>query len=195
MSQANAPSALTTVMTLIDQIPFVLVIGQGAFMLIALWCCYSAFLDSACLSTKGQKYFSSKQQPTTGSVIGKVLLAALLFVTADSMFTIGVVTSMIDDGSFTSNSLITLESYKTSVESVEARAGLTLITMAAQIVGIFAVLHGIRIWIQISDGVSQHTIGRGFAFIFFGVCCFQIRFMHQLLAGVLGWDFGQLFSM
>lgn len=195
MSQANTPSALTTIMTLIDQVPYIMVIGQSMFMLIALWCCYSAFLDSACMSTKGQKYFASKQQPNIGSVIGKVLLAALLFVTADSLFTIGVVTSMIDDGSFTSNSLITLETYKSSVENYEARAGLTLITMAAQIVGIFAVLHGIRIWIQIADGVSQHTIGRGFAFIFFGVCCFQIRFMHQLLSGILGWDFGKLFSM
>lgn len=194
MSQANAPSAYTTVLTLLDQIPYALLIGQSAFMLIALWCCYSAFLDSACMSNKGQKYFSSKQQPTIGSVIGKVLLAALLFVTADQLFTLGVVSSVLDDGTYTTSSMITLESYR-NVANDEARAGLTLITMAAQVVGIFAVLHGIRIWIQISDGVSQHTIGRGFAFIFFGVCCFQIRFMHQILAGVLGWDFGQLFQM
>ncbi len=194
MSQANAPSAYTTVLTLLDQIPYALLIGQSAFMLIALWCCYSAFLDSACMSNKGQKYFSSKQQPTIGSVIGKVLLAALLFVTADQLFTLGVISSVLDDGTYTTSSMITLESYR-NVANDEARAGLTLITMAAQVVGIFAVLHGIRIWIQISDGVSQHTIGRGFAFIFFGVCCFQIRFMHQILAGVLGWDFGQLFQM
>ena len=195
MSQANAPTALTTVLSLIDQIPYIMIIGQGAFMLIALWCCYSAFLDAACMSNKGQKYFSSKQQPTIGSVIGKVLLAALLFVTADGLFTIGVITSMFDDGSYTSNSLVTLQSYSSTVTNYEARAGLTLITLAAQVVGIFAVLHGIRIWIQIADGVSQHTIGRGFAFIFFGVCLFQIRFMHQLLAGALGWDFAKLFVM
>lgn len=195
MSQANTPSALTTVLSLIDQIPYIMIIGQGAFMLIALWCCYSAFLDAACMSNKGQKYFSSKQQPTIGSVIGKVLLAALLFVTADGLFTIGVITSIFDDGSYTSNSLITLQSYSSTVTNYEARAGLTLITLAAQVVGIFAVLHGIRIWIQIADGVSQHTIGRGFAFIFFGVCCFQIRFMHQLLTGALGWDFAQIFAM
>lgn len=195
MSQAEAPSAISTVLSLIEQIPYALLIGQAAFMLIALWCCYSAFLDSACLSTKGQKYFSSKQQPTIGSVTGKVLLAALLFVTADQLFTIGVLSSMVDDGTYTTNSLVTLESYKGSVDNFEARAGLTLITLAAQVVGIFAVLHGIRIWIQIADGVSQHTIGRGFAFIFFGMACFQIHFMHQLLAGILGWDFGQLFKM
>lgn len=195
MSQAQAPTAISTVVSLIDQIPYALLIGQSAFMLIALWCCYSAFLDSACLSTKGQKYFSSKQQPNIGSVTIKVLLAALLFVTADQLFTVGVVSSMLDDGTYTTNSLVTLESYKGSIANYESRAGLTLIVLAAQVVGIFAVLHGIRIWIQVSDGVSQHTIGRGLAFIIFGVACFQIQFMHQLIAGVLGWDISQLFQM
>ena len=47
MSQANTPSALTTVLSLIDQIPYIMIIGQGVFMIIALWCCYSAFLDAA----------------------------------------------------------------------------------------------------------------------------------------------------
>lgn len=194
MSNTSAPNAYTTILTLIEQIPYALVIGQACFMLIAMWCVYSALLDSACVSTKGQKYFSMKQQPTIGSVITKVLLAALLFVTADQLFTVGVMSSMLGDHSSLTNSLITLDSYQ-GVESNEARAGLTLIILTCQIVGIFAILHGIRIWIQVADGVSQHTIGRGFAFLFFGMCCFQIRFMHQLLMGIVGWDISQLFQM
>jgi hypothetical protein len=194
MSNTSAPSAYTTVITLIDQLPYALLIGQAAFMLIALWCVYSALLDSACVSTKGQKYFSMKQQPTIGSVISKVLLAALLFVTADQLFTVGVMSSFLGDDPSMTDRLITLESYS-GIANKEARAGLTLIVLACQIVGVFAIMHGIRIWIQIADGVSQHTIGRGFAFLFFGMCCFQIRFMHELLMGVLGWDISQLFQM
>ncbi|HFG7030931.1 TPA: hypothetical protein ACGIK9_003431 [Acinetobacter baumannii] len=195
MSVSSAPSAYTTVLSLIDQLPYALLIGQSLFMLIALWCCYSALLDSITLGTKGQKYFSTRHQPTNGSVVTKVLLAGLLFVTADQLFTVGVMSSVFGDSASMTNSLVTLESYKGSIENQEARAGLTLIVLAAQIVGIFAVLHGIRIWIEVSDGISQHTIGRGFAFIFFGVCLFQIEFMHKLLSGMMGWDLSQLFKM
>lgn len=194
MSNTSAPSAYTTVLSLIEQIPYALLIGQCLFMLIALWCSYSALLDSACVSTKGQKYFSMKQQPTPGSVIVKILLAALLFVTADQLFALGVMSSVLGEQQYMTDRLITLESYQ-SVQNNEARAGLVLIILTAQVVGIFAILHGIRVWIQIADGISQHTIGRGFAFIFFGTCCFQIRFMHELFMGLLSWDISRLFQM
>lgn len=145
-------------------------------------------------STTGQpnKMFPSRSQPTVASAWMQLVLAGLLLLTA--MTLLPIATSMSAISGDATISYYSIGSYDAETDDLQSAVG-ELLNRAFTFLGLLAVFRGFVTWWKITNGESEHKVGRVIGFFFFGLLCFNIEFVNALVANTIGFDiFGFLLS-
>lgn len=187
---------------------FVLEVARWGVAALAILWALSALMNMYAVSsgTAGQpnKMFTSRSQPSMGSALVQLVLAALLFSTAYDL-TPMVITSTIVEGANPSiqgynnyseyqNSLFQYDGVAEIPTNQAAQVIQSFILMIMRVIGFIAVCRGFKIIYDISNGMSQKTNWAGIGFIFFGTLAFNFWWTYSLVANTLGFDVLSLFN-
>ena len=145
-------------------------------------------------SSTGQpnKMFPSRAQPTIMSAWVQLVLAGLLLLTA--MTLLPLATSMSALSGKATISYYSIGSYTAETESLQTAVS-ELLQRAFVFIGLLATFRAFATWWKITNGETEHKIGRVFGFLFFGLLCFNIEFVNALVSNTIGFDiFGFLLT-
>jgi hypothetical protein len=161
------------------------------YFLMVLAVMYMAFaignLYSITSSATGQpnKMFPSRSQPTVGSAWMQLVLAGLVMVTATTLLPIASSMSVITgDATISYYSVGSLDTTGNDLQ----KAVMALLKRAFVFIGLLAFYRGFATWWKITNGESEHKIGRVFGFFFFGLLCFNVTFVNAIVANTIGFD-------
>ena len=183
------------------------VLRWGVAAIAIIWA-VSALMGMYAVSsaTGGQpnKMFASRSQPTMGSALIQLMLAALLFSTAYDLTPMVITSTMVEGANPSIQGYNNYAEYSNSMFQYDGVAEIPLdqsreiiknfTLMAMRVVGFVAACRGFKILYDISDGNSQKTISQGFAFIFFGTLAFNFWWSYSLIANTLGFDVLSFFN-
>lgn len=161
------------------------------YFLMALAVIYMIFaignLYSITSSATGQpnKMFPSRSQPTVGSAWVQLVVAGLIMVTATTLLPIASSMSVLTGEA--TISYYSVGSLDTTGNDLQ-EAVMALLNRAFVFIGLLAFYRGFATWWKITNGESEHKLGRVFGFFFFGLLCFNITFVNAIVANTIGFD-------
>ena len=187
---------------------YVLEVARWGVAALAILWALSALLTMYALSssTSGQpnKMFSSRSQPSMGSAVIQLVLAALLFSTAYDLTPMVITSSMVEGANPSIQGYNDYAEYQNSLFKYDGAAEIPVdqareiiqnfILMFMRVIGFIAVCRGFKILYDISNGMSQKTNTTAFGFIFFGTLAFNFWWTYSLIANTLGFDILSLFG-
>ncbi len=187
---------------------FILEVARWGIAALAILWALSALMNMYAVSssTSGQpnKMFASRSQPTMGSAVVQLVLAALLFSTAYDLTPMVITSTMVEGANPSIQGYNDYAEYQNSLFQYDGAAAIptnqagevikSFILMLMRVVGFIAVCRGFKILYDVSNGMSQKTNGAGFAFVFFGTLAFNFWWTYSLIANTLGFDVLSLFS-
>ena len=144
-------------------------------------------LYSITSSSTGQpnKMFPSRSQPTVGSAWVQLVVAGMLMLTATTLLPIASSMSVLTgDATISYYSVGSLDTTGNDLQE----AVMSLLNRAFVFIGLLAFYRGFVTWWKITNGESEHKMGRVFGFFFFGVLCFNITFVNAIVANTIGFD-------
>lgn len=186
---ATYPDALVMIENLSGAMEYAFFFLRYLLMaLAATYMVYAIFnLYSLTSAPTGQpnKMFPSRSQPTVGSAWMQLVLAGLIMLTATTLLPIASSMSVITgEATISYYSVGSYESQGSDITSAVSQ----LLNRAFVFIGLLAFYRGFATWWKITNGESEHKIGRVFGFFFFGVLCFNITFVNALIANTIGFD-------
>ena len=146
--------------------------------------------------TNGQmnKLFPSKAQPTLGSAWFQLFIAGATFILAYNLLP-ATLFSAILTGSTTPVQNYSVGSYIPNPTGAQIETmGKNLVFSLFGLMGLVAFFRGFVTWWQIAQGTTDKTASRVLGFFFFGALCFNIKWFHDLLVSILGFDFLSILS-
>lgn len=186
---ATYPDALVMIQNISGAMEYAFLLLR--YLLMALAVLYMVYaignLYSITSAPTGQpnKLFPSRSQPTIGSAWVQLVLAGLVMLTATTLLPIASSMSVLTGEA--TISYYSVGSYDTSGTDITTAVS-QLLNRAFVFIGLLAFYRGFVTWWKITNGESEHKMGRVFGFFFFGILCFNITFVNALVANTIGFD-------
>ncbi|WP_173912859.1 type VI secretion protein [Acinetobacter sp. Marseille-Q1618] len=156
-----------------------------------------AILDMIAVSdpVNATRFMTTVRRPSASGVVVKLIIAMLLVQLGLNLQLVDVMGSLLND---TRPNAVTYYDYSQTVgNSYTAELSLTILVVIGicQLVGIMAMIKGLLIWRDNSDGIGKSSNAQGFVYILGGMLSYKIEDVHALVATIFGLDFFKIIGL
>ncbi len=141
------------------------------------------------------RYITQVRRPSAMGCLTKVIIAVVLAQLGLNLQLVDVMGSFLND---TTPDAVTYYDYAQNVgNTYTAEMNLTVLVLigVSQLVGLLALVKGLLIWRDNSDGIGKSTNAQGFVYLIGGMLAYKIEDVHALFATVFGLDFFKIIGL
>ncbi|WP_436899610.1 type VI secretion protein [Acinetobacter gyllenbergii] len=141
------------------------------------------------------RYLTQIRRPSAMGVLTKMIIAVVLAQLGLNLQLVDVMGSLMSD---TTPAAVTYYDYSKNVgSSYTAELNLTVLVLigVCQLVGLLALMKGLFIWRDNSDGIGKASNAQGFVYLIGGMLAYKIEEVHALLATIFGLDFFKIIGL